>query len=100
MIFSHDYPNIPPDCKFIPALFHPNVFPSGKLCSSLLGDKWQPSVIIPEILLHVQSTLYQPDLEYIAQVEAYTLFALDHIEYQIRIRSQVLAMPVQHDAKR
>ena len=44
MQFSEDYPNKPPVCKFklIPGtnkpLFHPNVYPSGKICLSLLDE--------------------------------------------------------------
>jgi ubiquitin-conjugating enzyme E2 I len=29
MEFSPEYPSKPPKCKFIPPLFHPNVYPSG-----------------------------------------------------------------------
>ena len=42
MTFTEDYPNKPPICKFklLPStnkpLFHPNVYPSGKICLSLL----------------------------------------------------------------
>ena len=46
MTFSEDYPNKPPICKFKfvgstgKPLFHPNVYPSGKICLSLLdADK-------------------------------------------------------------
>ena len=45
MQFTEDYPNKPPVCKFKllsngKPLFHPNVYPSGKICLSLLdADK-------------------------------------------------------------
>jgi ubiquitin-protein ligase len=29
MEFSEEYPSKPPKCKFVPPLFHPNVYPSG-----------------------------------------------------------------------
>jgi ubiquitin-conjugating enzyme E2 I len=29
MIFKDDYPSTPPKVKFVPPLFHPNVYPSG-----------------------------------------------------------------------
>jgi ubiquitin-conjugating enzyme E2 I len=29
MEFSTEYPSKPPKCKFVPPLFHPNVYPSG-----------------------------------------------------------------------
>jgi ubiquitin-conjugating enzyme E2 I len=36
MIFKDDYPTSPPKVKFVPPLFHPNVYPSGTVCLSLL----------------------------------------------------------------
>ena len=29
MDFPEEYPSKPPKCKFVPPLFHPNVYPSG-----------------------------------------------------------------------
>lgn len=45
MYFPEEYPSKPPKCaytsltvgKFTPPLFHPNVFPSGTVCLSILG---------------------------------------------------------------
>ena len=31
MLFKDDFPSSPPKCQFYPPLFHPNVYPSGKL---------------------------------------------------------------------
>jgi ubiquitin-conjugating enzyme E2 I len=36
--FTEDYPTRPPECKFAPPLFHPNVFPSGTVCLSILAE--------------------------------------------------------------
>ena len=36
MEFSEEYPSKPPKCKFVPPLFHPNVYPSGELSYILL----------------------------------------------------------------
>jgi len=36
MEFTEDYPSKPPLCKFSPAIFHPNVYPSGRICLSIL----------------------------------------------------------------
>lgn len=38
MEFSDEYPNRPPKCKFDPVLFHPNVYPSGTVCLSILNE--------------------------------------------------------------
>ena len=61
MQFTEDYPNKPPVCKFKMVadtgkpLFHPNVYPSGKICLSLLdADKgWKPSLTIKMLLVGI-----------------------------------------------
>jgi ubiquitin-conjugating enzyme E2 I len=46
MDFSHDFPvrysiinNRPPKCMFKPVLPHPNIYPSGTVCLSILNDE-------------------------------------------------------------
>lgn len=53
LLFHYDYPTSPPECKFEPPLFHPNVHPDGKVCLSLLDqDKdWHSAITIKQILL-------------------------------------------------
>lgn len=36
--FSEDYPVKPPKCKFPYGFFHPNVYPSGTVCLSILNE--------------------------------------------------------------
>jgi len=36
MGFPEDYPNSPPTMKFVSDLWHPNVYPDGKVCISIL----------------------------------------------------------------
>jgi ubiquitin-conjugating enzyme E2 I len=38
MDFSRDFPLAPPIIKFVPPLFHPNVYPSGQICLSILDE--------------------------------------------------------------
>ena len=44
-------------------LFHPNVYPSGKICLSLLdADKaWKPSLTIKHLLIGIQTLLDDPN---------------------------------------
>jgi hypothetical protein len=43
----------PPKCKFVPPLYHPNVYPSGTICLSILNedDGWRPAITIKQLLL-------------------------------------------------
>lgn len=34
--FPHDYPNSPPEMKFICPMWHPNIYEDGKVCISIL----------------------------------------------------------------
>ncbi|KAF8406289.1 hypothetical protein HHK36_008374 [Tetracentron sinense] len=40
--FSEDYPSKPPKCKFPQGFFHPNVYPSGTVCLSILNEDSEP----------------------------------------------------------
>ncbi|KPM08424.1 SUMO-conjugating enzyme UBC9-like protein [Sarcoptes scabiei] len=76
MIFKDDYPMTPPKCKFEPALFHPNVYPSGTVCLSILDEEkdWRSSITIKQILLGIQELLNEPNIKDPAQAEAYSLY--------------------------
>ena len=34
--FPQDYPNNPPEMKFLTKMWHPNIYPDGKVCISIL----------------------------------------------------------------
>jgi ubiquitin-conjugating enzyme E2 I len=46
--FSDEFPAKPPKCKFYPVLFHPNVYPSGTVCLSILNEDedWRPNITL------------------------------------------------------
>ena len=54
MEFSEDYPTKPPKCKFTPVIFHPNIYPSGTVCLSILAEDqgWKPSITIKQARPH------------------------------------------------
>ncbi|GBP64733.1 SUMO-conjugating enzyme UBC9-A [Eumeta japonica] len=89
-----DYPSSPPKCKFEPPLFHPNVYPSGTVCLSLLDEEkdWRPAITIKQILLGIQDLLNEPNVKDPAQAEAYTIYCQNRLEYDKRVRAQARAM--------
>ncbi|XP_068151188.1 SUMO-conjugating enzyme UBC9-like [Drosophila tropicalis] len=93
MIFKDDYPLSPPKCVFEPPIFHPNVYPSGTVCLSLLdGDgDWCPSISIGQILLGIQELLQNPNIESPAQAEAYNIYINDRAQYHKQIKAQATA---------
>lgn len=90
MEFSEEYPSRPPKCKFDPPLFHPNVYPSGTICLSILNEEegWRPAITIKQILMGIQDLLDEPNPDSPAQSDAYSLFVSDKVRYKRRIREE------------
>ncbi|CAM9116763.1 unnamed protein product [Discosporangium mesarthrocarpum] len=90
MEFTDDYPSKPPKCKFVPALFHPNVYPSGTICLSILNEDegWRPAITIKQMLMGIQDLLDAPNPHSPAQSDAYTLFVTNLPEYRRRVRAE------------
>lgn len=94
MDFSDEYPAKPPKCKFSPVLFHPNVYPSGTVCLSILNEDedWRPSITVKQILIGIQDLLDNPNANSPAQGEPYNLFIHNRAEYIRKIRHQAQEM--------
>uniref|UniRef100_A0A3B3U2U1 SUMO-conjugating enzyme UBC9-like n=1 Tax=Poecilia latipinna TaxID=48699 RepID=A0A3B3U2U1_9TELE len=90
MLFKDDYPSSPPKCKFEPPIFHPNVYPSGTVCLSILEEDkdWRPAITIKQILLGIQELLNEPNIQDPAQAEAYTIYCQNRMDYEKRVRAQ------------
>lgn len=86
--FPDSYPMAPPKMKFLkPIPFHPNIYPDGTLCISILhppgddeygyekaGERWSPVQTPETILVSVISLLNSPNDESPANLEAAKLF--------------------------
>ena len=83
MIFPNNFPMGPPKLKFITPMYHPNVYPNGDVCISILhppGDdkwgyekaeeRWRPVHTINSILLSVISLFSSPNDESPANIDA------------------------------
>lgn len=72
----------------MPPLFHPNVYPSGTICLSILNEEedWRPAITIKQMLLGIQDLLDTPNPNSPAQSDAYQLFVSDKAEYKRRIK--------------
>merc|ERR1712187_572457 len=90
IIFKDDFPTTPPKVKFVPPLFHPNVYPSGTVCLSILDEEkdWRPAITIKQILMGIQHLLSEPNASDPAQAEAYTAFTTNINEYNRKVREQ------------
>lgn len=76
--------------KFSPPLFHPNVYPSGTICLSILNEEegWRPAITIKQVLIGIQDLLDDPNPSSPAQSEAYNLYMNNKTEYRRRVRQE------------
>eukprot|EP01004_Peranema_trichophorum_P009918 NODE_8671_length_657_cov_82.091760_g8046_i0.p1 GENE.NODE_8671_length_657_cov_82.091760_g8046_i0~~NODE_8671_length_657_cov_82.091760_g8046_i0.p1 ORF type:complete len:169 (+),score=20.91 NODE_8671_length_657_cov_82.091760_g8046_i0:67-573(+) len=81
--FPKDYPVMPPKMKFTSPIWHPNVYPDGRVCISILhppGEdefgyeeanvRWSPVHTVETILMSVISMLSSPNDESPANIDA------------------------------
>mmetsp|Transcript_8655 Transcript_8655/g.14024 ORF Transcript_8655/g.14024 Transcript_8655/m.14024 type:complete len:159 (+) Transcript_8655:172-648(+) len=94
-IYPDDFPSSPPKVQFVPVLFHPNVYPSGTICLSILNadEDWSPTVTLKAILLGVQDLLDNPNPDSPAQAEPYALFTQNKEAYIQRVKQEVANNP-------
>ena len=95
MAFPEDYPNKPPKCQFTPPLFHPNIYPSGTVCLSILSEDkdWKASLTVKQILIGIQDLLTDPNINDPAQEEPFKLYRSNKEEYRKRVKAQVALYP-------
>jgi len=82
MTFPKDYPNSPPDVKFISDMWHPNVYPDGRVCISILhtpdpmnpqessDECWRPIHTYESIVMSIISMLADPNISSPANIDA------------------------------
>lgn len=98
MTFPRDYPNKPPDVKFKSEMWHPNVYPDGRVCISILHDagedpmgyeraseRWSPVQTVETIMLSIISMLSSPNDESPANIDAAKQFREDYPGFKKRV---------------
>src|SRR6476660_6326786 len=81
--FPKDYPQNPPKMRFLSEMWHPNIFPDGLVCISILhppgddkygyesaSERWLPIHTVETIVISVISMLSSPNDESPANLEA------------------------------
>jgi ubiquitin-conjugating enzyme E2 I len=88
--FSLDYPSKPPKCSFPKGFYHPNIYPSGTVCLSILNEEkdWRPAISIKIILMGIRDLLAHPNEEDPAQEPALNTYLHRKDEYEKAIKEQ------------
>lgn len=94
IIFPKEYPNRPPEFKFLDNFFHPNIYKDGKVCISILhegqdvygyehiSERWNPSHSVNSILMSILSIIPEPNFDSPANVDASKLWRENFDEYK------------------
>uniref|UniRef100_A0A915PMA5 Ubiquitin-conjugating enzyme E2 G2 n=1 Tax=Setaria digitata TaxID=48799 RepID=A0A915PMA5_9BILA len=95
IVFPQDYPLSPPKMQFTCDIFHPNIYPDGRVCISILhspgddptgyessAERWSPVQSIEKILLSVVSMLAEPNDESAANVNAAKMWREDREQFE------------------
>ncbi|XP_066431758.1 ubiquitin-conjugating enzyme E2 G2 isoform X1 [Eleutherodactylus coqui] len=100
--FPLDYPLSPPKMRFTCEMFHPNIYPDGRVCISILhapgddpmgyessAERWSPVQSVEKILLSVVSMLAEPNDESGANVDASKMWREDREQFNKIARQTV-----------
>jgi len=92
IIFDDDFPSKPPKCSFPKNFFHPNIYPSGTVCLSILNEEadWRPTIGVKQILLGIQELLTNPNDADPAQTNAFDMYISDREKYDEKIKKQAV----------
>lgn len=102
MSFPSNYPYSPPTFRFDRPLTHPNIYPDGRLCISILhkpgedemsgesaGERWSPVQRVESVLLSIISLLDDAECSSPANVDAGVLLRNKPDAYRQLVRSDV-----------
>lgn len=103
LVFPKDFPNMPPTMTFISEMWHPNVYPDGKVCISILHppgedefntqesaeERWRPILGVEQILVSVISMLSDPNDESPANLDAAVMWRNDKLAFKKKVRQIV-----------
>ncbi|KAH4131145.1 hypothetical protein HBH47_015650 [Parastagonospora nodorum] len=102
LIFPPEYPLLPPKMRFETPIFHPNIYPNGDVCISILhppeedkwgyesaAERWSPVQTPETILLSVISMLSSPNDESPANADAARLWRENIPEFKKHVRKCV-----------
>eukprot|EP00889_Picochlorum_renovo_P006036 jgi/Picre1/33066/NNA_008392.t1 len=92
--FSNEYPARPPKCSFDKGFYHPNIYPSGTVCLSILNRMSMETINHVEADSYgIQDLLDTPNEKSPAQSEAFMDFTQRRKTYERKVKEQVKKYP-------
>ena len=97
MEFPQEYPNKPPQLKFISDIYHPNIHTDGKVCISILhegedqwgyesaAERWNPIHGVSSVVLSIISMLSDPNDESPANIDAAVMWREKYNDFKTKV---------------
>lgn len=102
MVFTEEYPYQPPKFRFLIPIYHPNIYPDGQLCISILhrpgedlmsgeeaSERWSPLQGVESVLRSVLLLLDDPEINSPANVDASVMYRDQRPAYVKRAQETV-----------
>jgi ubiquitin-conjugating enzyme E2 R len=102
MTFTEDYPYQPPTFRFLIPIYHPNIYPDGRLCISILHtpgedvmsgeqacERWTPMQGVESVARSILVLLDMPEVNSPANVDASVTYRDNRPEYDRRAKELV-----------
>lgn len=102
LLFPKNYPYAPPDFRFSSPLWHPNIYPDGRICISILhapgddimsgesaGERWSPAQRVESVLISILSLLDDAEINSPANVDASVMYRDDKDAFRKRVKEDV-----------
>jgi ubiquitin-conjugating enzyme E2 R len=104
MTFPDTYPMAPPTLTFLSKFWHPNVYPDGRVCLSILHapghdpmsgelpeERWLPTQTVSTVVLSLISMLGEPNFSSPANVDASVQWRKDAAAYKAKVAATIEA---------
>lgn len=82
LTFPTNYPEDPPDIKFITKIYHPNIGNDGVICISSKSTDWKENPNIINVIYSIYDLLKKPNLEHGLNKEALFLYKNDYESFK------------------
>ena len=79
--FSDKYPFEPPSILFNTPIIHPNISIDGKLCISILGDKWHASITACRVITEIRELMISPNLNDPLVLDVANMYLTDYDKF-------------------
>lgn len=95
LTFPKNYPDDPPDIKFITKIYHPNVsFDDGVICVSSKSSDWDANRNIINVIYSIYDLLKKPNLDHGLNKEALLLYKNDYDGFKKKVNEFIKENPL------